>query len=282
MLIFGTIGLFRRWIPLSSALLAFARAVLGTLFLLFCSALDRHGPRLRLGRRTLGLLLLSGAVMGLNWVLLFEAYSHTTVAVATLCYYMQPTILILLSPLVLRERLSRKKLLCALLSVLGMVLVSGVIGGGGARDSRGILLGLGAAALYAAVIVLNKQLTGVEVRQRTILQLSAAAATLLPYALLSGAVSIPPLSGDALAALLVVGLVHTGLAYALYFSSIEALSGQTIALFSYLDPVTALLLSALALREPLGRGGLPGALLILVSALYSELSGNTSSESFAE
>jgi RarD protein len=271
MLIFGTIGLFRRWIPLSSGLLSLTRAVLGTLFLLgFCALKRRRLAQLPpLGQSVP--LLLSGALMGFNWILLFEAYRFTTVAVATLCYYMQPTILIVLSPLLLGEKLNGRKLLCAGAAVVGMVLVSGVGTGDGTGDVRGIALGLSAAALYAAIIILNKKLTGVDPFQRTVFQLGAAALTLLPYELLTEQWSSVRLTAPAAAALMVVGLVHTGLAYTLYFSSVEALSGQTLALMSYIDPASALLFSALLLREPLGARGAAGAVLILASAAISEL-----------
>lgn len=269
MLIFGTIGLFRRWIPVSSPLLSLTRAVLGTALLLAFCALRRHSLSLRLTRGRMALLVLSGALIGFNWILLFESYRFTTVAAATLCYYMQPTILILLSPLLFGERLTRGRLLCAAAAVAGMVLVSGVSTSAG--DGRGIVLGLGAAALYAGVIVLNKKTPGVDPLQRTVVQLAAAAVTLLPYVLLTEHWEAVALDARALCLLLVVGLVHTGLAYALFFASVEGLSAQTIALMSYIDPVSALLFSAVLLREPLGLRGVLGAVLILVPVAVSEL-----------
>lgn len=272
MLIFGSIGLFRRWIPAPSGLLAFCRALLGATFLLtlLAARLLRGAQRSEaLTVEQVGTLMLSGALLGLNWMLLFEAYRHTTVAVATLCYYMQPTMVIFLSPLVFREPLRPKQLVCALLSVAGMVLVSGV-GALDAPDGTGIALGLAAAALYALIVVLNKRLGPVDPWQSTLVQLTAAAATLLPYVLLSGSFDGVRLSGGAFAALVVLGLVHTGVAYALYFSSLGRLSAQTIALFSYIDPVTALLLSALVLGERLSARGCVGALLILACAAVGE------------
>ena len=154
MLIFGTIGIFRRWLPFSSAFLAFARGTFGGLFLLAFTRLKRKSAGERLPARVFAGLAVSGAVMGINWILLFEAYNHTTVAVATLCYYMQPTIVMLLSPLIFRERLTGRKAVCAVIAVAGMVLVSGVVGGGSAQagNPRGVLLGLGAAVCYSVVV----------------------------------------------------------------------------------------------------------------------------------
>ena len=217
-------------------------------------------------------LIVTGAMIGINWMLLFEAYNHTTVAVATLCYYMQPTIVILLSPLVFKERLTGKKAVCAAVSIIGMALVSGVIGTGGQSGSiRGILLGLGAACFYSAVVISNKKIRGIDAYRRTTVMLLSAGLVMVPYLLLtngfrSGAVSLP-----AVILLLVLGIVHTGIAYSLYFGSMDGLKVQTIAVLSYIDPVSALLFSALLLREPLSIPSVVGAVMIIGSAMVSEL-----------
>ena len=328
MLIFGTIGIFRRYIPLPSGLLAFARGVIGTAFLVLFvqlrrtgrtgktgntvktestglerlekTASDRPGRQGRKGetgsaepeRREKAaeheeryisiLLVLSGALIGINWILLFEAYNYTTVATATLCYYMEPVIVILLSPLFFKERLTGKKLICTAAALAGMALVSGIFGpgGGGERagaaglqgdNLRGILYGLGAAVLYASVVILNKRLRGVDPYRKTILQLGSAAVCLLPWLLLTGQLSGVEADARSLLLLLVVGIVHTGIAYALYFGSTDGLRAQTIALFSYIDPVSALIFSVLLLHEPMTIAGMAGAVLILGAAFAGEV-----------
>ena len=272
MLIFGTIGVFRRYIPLSSAMLALVRGVLGCVFLLILILL-RGGKLQKPGRRNFWLLAVSGAVMGLNWVLLFEAYNYTTVAVATMCYYMQPTIVILLSPLVFRERLTGKKLACALAAIVGMVFVSGILGSGsaGTQDVRGVLFGLGAAALYATVIMLNKKVALDDAYEKSVIQLAAAAVILVPYLLLTEDVTQIALDGAAIGMVLLVGIVHTGIAYALYFGSMKNLTAQSIAVMSYIDPVFALFLSAAVLHVPLTLTGILGATLVIGSAVVSEI-----------
>ena len=276
MLIFGTIGIFRRSIPLPSAFLAFARGILGGLFMLLLGRLRRKGASTLLPRRILLRLAVTGAMIGFNWMLLFEAYNHTTVAVATLCYYMQPTLVILLSPLVFRERLTAGKGLCALVSIIGMVLVSGATESGSTqgRDMTGVLLGLGAAALYACVVMMNKKTRGVDAYQKTTVQLLSAGIVMVPYLLLTrgfsgigGALASP----SVVLLLLTVGILHTGVAYAMYFGSIDGLNVQSIAVLSYIDPVSALLFSAVLLREPLTPLNLVGAVLIIGAAAVSEM-----------
>lgn len=271
MLIFGTLGVVRRYVPLSSAMLALCRGALGSVFLLLFVLV--RGGRLKLPERKATLwLILTGAIMGLNWMLLFEAYSYTTVAAATMCYYMQPTIVILLSPLVFRERLSGRKLACAAAAIVGMLFVSGVLSGGigQVRDIRGIAFGLGAAALYAAVIILNKKVVVEDIYAKTVIQLAGAALVMIPYVLLTEGVPELTLTAADIGMVLLVGIVHTGITYALYFGSMQRLKAQTVAVMSYIDPVFALLLSAAVLHESLTPLGIVGAVLIIGSAVISE------------
>ena len=273
MVIFGTIGIFRRYIPWSSGMLAFSRGLLGTIFLTAFVKIRGRKIRHQIGAKKLIRLIISGAVMGFNWILLFEAYHYTTVSVATLCYYMQPVILILLSPLILKEKLLMKKLVCAGIAIVGMVLVSGVFESGqqGPDQMKGIFLGLAAAALYATVILLNKTTGNVDPYEKTIIQLASSAAVMIPYLLITE--DFTQITFDLTTVLLVlaVGLVHTGFAYAMYFGCMEGLKAQTLAIFSYIDPITALILSGLILQEALSPAGITGAVLILGAAAASEL-----------
>lgn len=274
MLIFGTIAIFRRNIPFSSALLAFSRGLLGGVFLLLFVAVKRR-KLAKIEKKQLALLILSGAIIGIDWIFLFEAYNYTSVAVATMCFYMQPTIVILLSPIFFREKLSAKKWLCVFAAIVGMVFVSGVAEGGlpGAQDTKGIAFGLAAAALYAATVIINKKTEVEDAYEKTIIQLFSAAAVLIPYLLLTEDFSAVALDTRTVILVLVVGLVHSGIAYALYFGNVNKLPAQSVAVLSYIDPVSSLFFSALVLHERLTALGVFGAALIIGSALVSELRG---------
>ena len=273
MLIYGTIGIFRECIPLSSGLLAFSRGLIGGVFLLAWVLLRGKSLKLNISRKSMILLCVSGAVMGANWILLFEAYNYTTVAVATLCYYMQPTMLMLLSPLLFREKLTLKKSICALVSFAGMVLVSGVLKGTTAESKNliGIFLGLGAAALYTAVIILNKKNPVDNAEGKTVVQLFSSTVVMIPYLLLTEKPGTYTFSWPVLVLVLVVGIVHTGIAYAMYFGSLQRLPAQTTAVLSYIDPVVAVLLAGPILKQPMSTGEIIGAFLILGAALVSEI-----------
>ena len=272
MCIFGTIGILRRHIPLSSSLVALVRGIIGTLFLVTVILL-RHQPMDRNSiLKNLPLLALSGAAIGFNWILLFEAYNYTSVAIATLCYYLAPILVILASPVVLKEKMTLRKVGCTLVALTGMVLVSGVmdVGFSGFSEIKGILFGLGAAFLYACVILMNKKMPQVPAYDKTILQLSMASVALLPYVLLTEDLSAVSLTPVALVFLIVAGVVHTGIAYWLYFGSIGSLSANTVALMSYIDPVLAIILSMVVLHEPMTIAAAFGAVLILGAAYISE------------
>lgn len=270
MSIFGTIGIFRRYLPLPSGVIAFARGVIGTLFLLLLVAVTRKGLSWRAIRQNLWKLLISGALIGLNWVLLFEAYRYTSVATATLCYYMAPIFVIAVSPFVLRERLTGKQGICVAVALLGMVAVSGVLEGGDV-DVRGILFGLGAAVLYASVVVINKTLGEIAAYDKTIVQLAAASVVILPYMLLAEEIVWSAFTPLVCLVLLLVGVVHTGISYALYFGSMSALSARSVALLSYLDPIVAIVLSAFLLGEWPSAFTWIGACLVLGASMVSEM-----------
>ena len=272
MVVFGTIALFVRNIALSSAQIALARAVLAAALVGVYLLIRRTNPIKGLKGKDLLLLLLSGAAMGFNWIFLFEAYRYTTVSLATLCYYFAPVLVTLLSPLLFRERIGTRGMICFLGSTLGLVMIVGVSFGGGDNHLVGILFGLGAASLYATVMLLNKAIKSVGGLSRTFLQFRAAIAVLFPYVLLTdGGFPLGGLDTTGLVCLLVVGLVHTGLTYCLYFSTLWRLPGQEAAILSYIDPLVAVLVSVAFLSEPITPWQIVGGALILGFSLVNEI-----------
>ena len=272
MLIFGTVGIFRRYIPLSSGFVAFSRGIIGFVFLaLFFAAKKQKFSFDKIKEKFL-LLCLSGALMGFNWIMLFESYNHTSVATATLCYYMAPVFVIMASPFLFGEKIGKKKAFCVFGAILGMVLVSGIFENsfGGFSELKGVLLGLGAAMLYASVVILNKKTAEVPSFEKTFVQLGSAAAVILPYTFFAEEISLSDFNPLSVTMLLILGILHTGIAYVLYFGSIGSLPAQTTAILSYVDPASAVVLSFIILGEGMTVFGLLGAVLIIGSAVISE------------
>lgn len=272
MAIFGTIGLFVRAISVTSAELALYRAFIAAVMLTGYFLFSRTSLRLGEIKKELPLLLLSGAAMGFNWILLFEAYKYTTVSVATLSYYFAPVIVTVACPLLFKEKMGWVQWLCFAMSTVGLVLITGIGDmSTGSSHLIGIAFGLGAAALYAGVMLLNKRIKGVTGLQRTYLQFQAAIAVLLPYVLCTSGFTLHTLDGTGWVMLLIVGGVHTCLAYCLYFPSLKALPGQETAILSYIDPLLACLLSVTLLGERMVPVQLIGGALILGFTLLNEL-----------
>ena len=268
MAVFGTIAPFVRRISVSSGELALYRAILGAALIGVYLLIRRENPFSAKLRREILLLLLSGGAMGINWILLFEAYRYTTVSTATLCYYFAPVIVTLLSPILFREALTPRQILCFAMATLGLVLITGVEGRG---NLTGILFGLGAAAFYAAVVLLNKYIRHTAGIQRTFLQFLATIVILIPYVAATGGVTLSRLNSIGWVCLLVVGIFHTGITYCLYFSSLKAIPGQSAAILSYIDPLVAVLISVTVLHEPLSWQQALGGTLILGFTLWNLL-----------
>ena len=271
MVIFGTLGPFVRNIPVASGELALYRACLAAVLIGLFLLVTRQKIPFREIKKELLLLLFSGMAMGFNWILLFEAYKYTTVSVATLSYYFAPVIVTAICPILFREKMTKKQIICFVMSTAGLVLITGIGNLSGGRDLIGIGFGLGAAVLYATVILLNKFIKNVQGIHRTFLQFLAATLVLVPYVGMTSGVTLGGMNGIGWINLLVVGIVHSGIAYCLYFSSLKELPGQKAAILSYIDPLVAVLISVTVLGENMTLPQLIGGGMILGFTLWNEL-----------
>ena len=271
MAIFGTIAPFVRNIPVSSGELALYRAVLAAVMIGLFLLVTKQKISFANMKKEVPLLLASGIALGVNWILLFQAYRYTTVSMATLSYYFAPVIVTVTCPILFREKMTGKQILCFVMSTAGLVMITG-LGASGGRDLIGILFGLGAAVFYAGVVLLNKFIQNVDGIHRTFLQFLAAAVVLTPYVMLTDGVMLGSLDMAGWGNLLIVGIVHTGVTYCLYFSSLKDLPGQKAAILSYIDPLVAVLVSVLFLGEGLTLWQAIGGGLILGFTLWNEVS----------
>ena len=271
MAIFGTIGLFTRNISVSSGELALYRAILAAALIFLYLILTKQKMDLKSIGKEVPLLLFSGIAMGINWVLLFQAYRYTTISAATLSYYFAPVIVTVVCPFLFHEKMTIKQVVCFIMSTVGLVLIIGFENmGQGGTDLIGILFGLGAAVFYAAVILLNKLIKSVAGIQRTFWQFVAAILILIPYVACTGGSTLENLDGKGWICLLLVGLIHTGITYCMYFSSLKNLKGQEVAILSYIDPLVAVFVSVTILGEKMTFWQFVGGLLLLGFTLWNE------------
>lgn len=267
--IYGTVGMFLRYVNLPSEIAAMCRGIIGSGFIFLYLKARHRSPDWAAIRTNLKWLVIGGISLGLNWIFLFAAYIQTTVAIASLCNYMAPIIVILIAPLVLKEQLDKRKMICVAAAFLGIVLVSGFWNGSVGNPS-GVFLGLAAAVFFVVIVICNRKLRGVPALDRVIVQLAVSALTILPYVLVRNLGTALTLDIRSVLIILILGFVHTGIAYCLYFSGMANLPVQSVAILGYLEPVVSVLCSAFFLREHMGISGWIGAVLILGAALVSE------------
>lgn len=275
MVIFGTLGVFVRNIPVSSGELALYRAILAALLIAVYLGITKQKIPFANIKKEVPLLLASGVAMGVKWIFLFQAYKYTTVSLATLSYYFAPVIVTVACPFLFKEKLTGKQIICFLMSTAGLVMITGIGKIGSNTDFIGILWGLGAAFFYAVVILLNKFIKGVEGIHRTFLQFLSAIVILIPYVAVTGGVTLGQLYTVGWINLLIVGLLHTGITYCLYFSALKELPGQKAAILSYIDPLVAVVISVTVLGESMTVWQAVGGLLILGFTLWNEVSSGT-------
>lgn len=274
MFIFGTLGPFTRQISVSSGELALYRAIMAAVLIGGYLLLTKNSVDFKTIKKDLPALLGSGMAMGINWILLFEAYRYTTVSVATLSYYFAPVLVTIICPFLFHEKLTKKQIICFVMSTLGLVLIIGVQGiGAGSNNLLGIGFGLGAACFYATVILLNKFIKNVGGIHRTFLQFLSAIIILIPYVAFTSGITLETMNTTGWICLLIVCLVHTGITYCLYFSSLKELRGQEAAILSYIDPLVAVFISVIVLSETITVSQIIGGVLILGFTLWNEFEG---------
>lgn len=272
MLIFGSLGIFVKNINLSSSEIALFRGAIGSIFLICASFLVKQKLSFKAIKRNGILLILSGAAIGFNWIFLFEAYRFTTISNATISYYFAPVFVMALAPLILKEKLTIGKISSIIVAMIGLFLVvnnGGSSASGSYNHTVGILYGLSAAALYASVILMNKFIKNLSGFETTLIQLMLASLVLTPYVYLKeGITDVTALNLQSIVFILILGIVHTGFAYYLYFGAIRELKGHTIAILSYIDPISAVIFAALFFSESMSFLQMVGGALVLGSTLF--------------
>lgn len=269
MTIFGTIGLVVRKLSLSSEVIAFYRGGIGTIFLLFVLFLKKESFSIENLIKNRLPLLISGIALGINWVLLFQSYKYTTISNATLSYYLAPIFIIIISCIMLKEKITKFNILSIFLALFGMLLIVGVDINNSIDNYIGIGYGVIAAIFYAIVVISNKFLKDISNMEITITQLFISILVMSLTIFLEGKNIY--VNSYEIIYVLIIAIIHTGIAYLLYFSSLSQLRGQSIAILSYIDPVIALIISAIFLGENLTLLQFFGGVLILSASLINEI-----------
>lgn len=267
LLIWGTNGFFVAHISLESSQIVLMRTLIGGA-LLTCIVLLRGGFDKESIRKDSIPLMLGGIALGLNWVALFGAYRLLNVSLATLIYYVGPILVLLFSPVLFHEKLSGRKTAAIVIVAVGLICISGSIVVTG-LNMFGLLAAILSALFYAALIIFNKRIIFTGGMQTAAVELDVAFVVVLVYTLFTA--GLPRIVRSDLPYVAAIGFVNTGIAYLLYFTGLRKMPVQSVALISYLDPVSALMFSAFLLHEAMTPIQIVGAVLIIGGALFGEM-----------
>ena len=277
---FGTVGLFSHFIPLSSAAIVFYRALLGGAFIVVMMKLSGIDIDIKSMRDNLIVLIFTGFFMALNWVLQFEAFKVSSVAIGTVCYNMMPIFLLIIASFVFNEKITLKSGLCILIATIGVILVSNVVNVGiKSNEVLGCVYGILGAVFYALIVTFNRKLSQITTHDKVIFQIAFSALIMAIYV---GFIEKKSFFIDSnlprneivmgIVCMLILSFLHTGFCYVHYFNAVSRLKAETVAILTYIDPVVALFLSYFVLKENMTALQFLGAVMILGSTLFNELS----------
>lgn len=266
MIIFGAVGVFAKYIDMSSSKIALFLSMIGALFLLVVFVWTKQKLSWRSAKKNAAAILVASIALCGNWIFLFQAYKKTTIASAALSYYFAPVLVIMLSPFVLKEKLSIKKVVCIGIALLGLFFI---LQNGRMETTGDHLLGIGygliAAGFYAGLTLVNKFIRDLDGLAITLLQLGLSVILLTPFVLFTEGFNFIPSTSTTVILILVLGIVHGGIGFYLFFAGMKGLNSQSIAVLSYIDPLTSLLISVLVIEERMTFQQLFGAVLLLGS-----------------
>lgn len=274
LVIFGTNGTLSRFIHLSSCGIVFYRTILASLVLFAFFKLSGNKFTFPSYRYDLKFILFSGLAQSTEWFLMYESYRHIDVGVATLLTYCGPVIVIALSPIVFKEKLTVKKLAYLAVVLVGVVFLNRGVGGHG-NIKFGLLCAGSSAFCYAAMVICNKQAEHISGFENAVLQLFFCCCFSIVFTLLKTGFR-PPLPEPVISQWLLVlllGTTNTGLTCYLYFSTLGKLPAQVIAVSGYLEPLLAIVYSSLLLGERMTALQLLGCAMIIGGAARCILEG---------
>ena len=277
----GCIGVISQGLPFEPEMISFSRSAIGGLFVFAFCFFTKRKMNMDQVKKNAVLLILSGAALGICWVFLFEAYVLIDVSTAIVCFYLAPVIVTAVSPFILKEKLTIGGVACVLTALFGLILVTGIGTEMTEYFMLGVIYAVAAAVLYAAIIIINKKIVGLGGIERTVFQLAASAAVVLPYVLIAGALSqggAPHISLFDVFVLLFLSIVLTGVVYLIFFSVVDKIKTQTISVILYIDPITAVILSSLILSERMTLIQIFGTVLILGATFVNEIFLNKKTE----
>ena len=269
--LFGLNGIVASHIALSSYEIVFLRTLIGSILLICVFFLSRGRFHWKKYKQDFIFVVLSGFAMGASWMFLYEAYQQIGVSFASLLYYCGPVIVMIFSPLMFKEKLTMPKVVGFLIVLFGIMLVNGkmTVSEG---NRWGLLCGALSAVMYFFMVTLNKRSHKIVGMENAVIQLTVSFLTVAVFVGIKQAfvIKVPTSSWPWI---LLLGLVNTGLGCYLYFSPLSKIPVQTVAIFGYIEPLSAVVFAALLLGEKMSALQYIGAVCIIGGAMIGEVMG---------
>lgn len=268
-LLFGSNGIVSSHILLSSYEIVLFRTLLGSVFLVMLFLLTGGRFHAKEYRRDFIFVLLSGLAMGASWMFLYEGYQQIGVGMATLLYYTGPVFVMILTPIIFKEKLTAPKVIGFAIVFVGIILING-ISGGQRISAWGLICAMLSALTYMVLVIFNKQSKHIVGMENAAIQLCGSFVVVAAFVGIKEHFAFTVLPAD-WPWILLLGIVNTGIGCYLYFSSLSGLSVQTIAICGYMEPLSAVLLAAILLSEIMTPMQIVGAICIIGGAMLGEL-----------
>ncbi|MCM1416579.1 MAG: DMT family transporter [bacterium] len=271
LLLFGSNGIVASHITLSSYEIVYLRTLIGSLLLVALFKLSGQTFHIRSHHRDSAFIVVSGIAMGTSWMFLYEAYQQIGVSLSSLLYYCGPVMVMALSPVIFKEKLTKWKTIGFAVVFAGIVLVNGqsMIKGG---SHWGLVCGVMSAVMYAVMVICNKQSKNITGMENSVIQLFVSFVTVAAFTIVRQGILIP-VNAKEIPWILFLGLINTGLGCYLYFSPLNHLPVQTVAVCGYLEPLSAVVFSAVLLGERMTYLQIAGAVCIIGGAMIGEVLG---------
>ena len=267
LLLFGSNGIVASYIDLSSYEIVLLRTLIGSLLLIAIFFLKKEQLTFFKHKKQFLFLFVSGAAMGTSWIFLYEAYSQIGVSISSLLYYCGPVIVMALSPLLFKEKMTVSKVVAFVAVLCGVFLINGSALGEG--NTFGIVCGIMSAVMYAFMVIFNKKAENITGLENAMMQLFISFLTVAVFVGIKQGYTIHIDSSD-IAPVFILGLLNTGIGCYLYFSSVGKLPVQTVAICGYLEPLSAVIFSVIILNEHMLLQQIIGAVLIIGGAVFVE------------
>lgn len=268
-MLFGLNGIVASKIALSSYEIVFLRTFIGSILLVFIFKISKGKFRIKENKKDALFITLSGMAMGASWMFLYEAYQRIGVSFASLLYYCGPVIVMVLSPLLFKEKLTWNKLLGFAVVLAGVFLINGKAATN-AGNAWGLFCGAMSAVMYSLMVILNKQSKQIAGMENAVLQLFVSFLTVGVFVGIKQAF-VMHVPSNAWAWILILGIVNTGIGCYLYFSPLSKLPVQTVAVCGYLEPLSAVIFASILLGEQMTFIQIIGTVCIISGAMMGEL-----------